>query len=411
MAGLSLKHAFVSGVPDNATSSEVQPSNWNAEHALTLDQFNLIGRQSAGNGPAEQLPTSAPVISFLAASTQLAMRAAMGQALTADIGLLQVTGAQIANATITAAQLAGITAQSMTVSALGKETINFGLTATVSGGSLTINLVSAAGGTPSITDPVKIVFRDATSGLPKLGTPSMVTVNTATNLVIGTGANLGVTVAATPFRGWLVAIDNNGTVILGAVVCTVTDTNGTTITGTPSEGTLISSTSIASGATTPGVIYASAGVSNVAFRVLGYFEYSAGLASAGVYSVAPTALELFGPGSRKPGDMIKAVYSNAGTPTITPTSIINVIRWSGSVDVGLGAGASASVTFVRTIASTPTTMFTRTLNDNTGGGTFVVSTSASGYDSPNTLSAVAYTMGNTGGSLARPSFTVEEIMA
>lgn len=347
MAGLSLKHAFVSGLPDNATSSEVQPSNWNAEHAITLDQFNLIGRQSAGNGPAEEIPCTSVAMTLLAASTQLAMRAALGQSLTADIGLLQVTGAQIANATITAAQLAGITAQSMTVSALGKQAINFGLTASVASGNLTINLVSAAGATPSITDPVKIVFRDATGGLPTLGTPSLVTVNTATSLVIPSGATLGVTVNATPFRGWIVAINNGGTVVLGTIVCNFLDSTGliTSFGGViRNEGMLLpTATAISTGADSGGVVYSSTGVSGKAFKILGYFEYSAGLASAGVYSIAPTGLSLFGPGDARPGDVVQHISNTTGTAAactsgtpapfspvqtlvVTPTSLINFIK-------------------------------------------------------------------------------------
>lgn len=430
MAGLSLKHAFVSGLPDNATSSEVQPSNWNAEHAITLDQFNLIGRQSAGNGPAEEIPCTSVAMTLLAASTQLAMRAALGQSLTADIGLLQVTGAQIANATITAAQLAGITAQSMTVSALGKEAINFGLTASVASGNLTINLVSAAGATPSITDPVKIVFRDATGGLPTLGTPSLVTVNTATSLVIPSGATLGVTVNATPFRGWVVAINNGGTVVLGTIVCNFLDSTGliTSFGGViRNEGMLLpTATAISTGADSGGVVYSSTGVSGKAFKILGYFEYSAGLASAGVYSIAPTGLSLFGPGDARPGDEVQRIvnttnvqatvasgtlapFSPVQTLVVTPTSLVNPIR----LVLNGVCTCTSTPAVLKWARGTTVVGFQTQVLVNSGGVPACLTT----YDTPGVLTATTYSVYGEGTSVALPigtsACTIEatEIMA
>lgn len=55
---VSLKHAFQSAVADGGDTSLVQPSNWNAEHTLTLDSGKLIGRYSAGNGSAQEITVS-----------------------------------------------------------------------------------------------------------------------------------------------------------------------------------------------------------------------------------------------------------------------------------------------------------------------------------------------------------------
>jgi hypothetical protein len=52
---VSLKHNFVSAVPDGGDTSLVRPSNWNDEHALTLGTGNLLGRSSSGTGVAEEI--------------------------------------------------------------------------------------------------------------------------------------------------------------------------------------------------------------------------------------------------------------------------------------------------------------------------------------------------------------------
>jgi hypothetical protein len=56
---VSLKHAFTSAVADGGDTSLVQPSNWNAEHTLSLAQGNILGRTAAaGTGAATEIPLS-----------------------------------------------------------------------------------------------------------------------------------------------------------------------------------------------------------------------------------------------------------------------------------------------------------------------------------------------------------------
>lgn len=52
---ISLKHNFQSAIADGGDTSLVQPSNWNAEHNLTLATSRLIGRTTAGTGAAEEI--------------------------------------------------------------------------------------------------------------------------------------------------------------------------------------------------------------------------------------------------------------------------------------------------------------------------------------------------------------------
>lgn len=52
---ISLKHAFQSAKADGADASLVRPSNWNAEHTLTLAASRLLGRATASAGAAEEI--------------------------------------------------------------------------------------------------------------------------------------------------------------------------------------------------------------------------------------------------------------------------------------------------------------------------------------------------------------------
>ena len=58
---VSLKHTFASAKTDSADATLVQPSNWNAEHQLTLATSRLLGRTTAGTGAAEEISVSAPL--------------------------------------------------------------------------------------------------------------------------------------------------------------------------------------------------------------------------------------------------------------------------------------------------------------------------------------------------------------
>lgn len=52
---VSLKHAFTSAKPDGPDATQVQPSNWNAEHTLTCATARVLGRTTAGDGAVEEL--------------------------------------------------------------------------------------------------------------------------------------------------------------------------------------------------------------------------------------------------------------------------------------------------------------------------------------------------------------------
>lgn len=52
---VSLKHTFQSAKADGGDTTLVQPSNWNADHNLTMAADRLLGRTTAGAGAAEEI--------------------------------------------------------------------------------------------------------------------------------------------------------------------------------------------------------------------------------------------------------------------------------------------------------------------------------------------------------------------
>lgn len=55
---ISIKHAFTSAKADGTDATLVQPSNWNAEHNITLAAGKVLGRDSSGAGAVQELPIS-----------------------------------------------------------------------------------------------------------------------------------------------------------------------------------------------------------------------------------------------------------------------------------------------------------------------------------------------------------------
>lgn len=53
---ISLKHSFASPKADGTDSTLVQPSNWNAEHSLSLAAGKVLGRVTGSAGAAQELP-------------------------------------------------------------------------------------------------------------------------------------------------------------------------------------------------------------------------------------------------------------------------------------------------------------------------------------------------------------------
>lgn len=288
------------------------------------------------------------------------------------------------------------------------DAVNINLQASVGSNILTIALKTKAGNDPSASDQVLIPFRDTTL---TSGDPVWVSVTSA--LSINTNAT-GATLASQnnkPFRFWVVAFNNAGSAVLalwhsgaGASSIALNPMN---------EATLQSTTGISAAATSAGVFYTPNGtsLSGKAFRILGYIEYVTGLATAGTYSAAPDIVQLFGPGIKKPGDIVQAAYATATSGTtssttvqtatnttvsLTPTSTANpvVVRATGVIgtvsnvngnlaQISRGSGPTLIGTKVSAAAST-----------NSGGTpvTASIPVTLEVLDAPNTTSSQGYTV-------------------
>lgn len=232
--------------------------------------------------------------------------------------------------------------------------VNIGLTSSVAASALTITLTGANGSTPSATNPVSIPFRSTTLSA-TTGAPVWATITAANSITINSAATLG-TSNSVPFRIWIFLEYNGGAPQLAVATCS----NITTIYPCASwESNRVTSTTISGFATSGGTLYAPTGVSNDAVRIIGYCDYAAGLATAGSYASACSSIQLFGPGIKKPGDVIQTVLASTAsavtqangtivtnlTTTITPTSTPNLIQaWASGPLANTASGTAATVT-------------------------------------------------------------------
>lgn len=221
--------------------------------------------------------------------------------------------------------------------------INLGLTATVGSSALTINVTGANGSAPSASNPVLVPFRSTTLAT---GTPSWTAITGALSIVVNSGATLGTSSSNVPFRVWIFLAYNAGTPELGVATCS----SATAIYPCAAwESTRVTTTTITGLANSLGTLYATTGVSSDSVRIIGYCDYASGLGTAGAWASACTTLQLTGPGSKKPGDVIQTIAPAFGTlivatgttlaatnvtATITPTSSANLIKYYASTSAG-----------------------------------------------------------------------------
>lgn len=192
--------------------------------------------------------------------------------------------------------------------------INGTFEASVAGGALTVALKTNASANPSASSPVICFFRVATAAS---GAYERVDVSAATSLVISSGSTLGAT-NGQAFRLWLVMFNDGGTVRLGLINCK----SGTNIYPLQ-ESQIVSSTAEggAGAADSAQVFYSGTAVTSKAMRVLGYLEWSAGLATAGTWDTAPTKVQMMSPGVPLPGRLVQSVYNPTGATATGSTTI------------------------------------------------------------------------------------------
>jgi hypothetical protein len=277
---------------------------------------------------------------------------------------------------------------------------NIGLAAGAAGNALTISLTAANGSALSSTNAAIALFRSPFS-LPA-GTAVQATVTAPLSITIPSGATLG-TSNGVPFRIWVFLDFNGGTPALGVATCS----NASTLFPCASwEYALRTSTTINASATNPGVLYAGTGVAADAVRIIGYCEYGSGLTTAGVWASSCTALQLFGPGIKKPGDQVQrsltpvtaqttisgsAFVTTALVQSMTPTSTANPIYATADVAFTVASGGTA-IGFIQLCRTSASNLFgtQQAVNNTAAGSSLAVGATVRGYDLPNSLAAVNY---------------------
>lgn len=249
--------------------------------------------------------------------------------------------------------------------------VNMGLSAAVAGNALTFTLTTASGGVPSTTSPVLVPFRSTTL---TTGTATWRTITSTRTLTVPSGATLGASSSSVSFRLWLFLEDNGGTPELAVAMCST----ATTIYPCASwENTLKTSIAIDTASDNAGVLYAPTAVTSDAVRIVGFCDYAGGLATAGTWASSCTALQLMGPGIKKPGDIVQSVYTsitggstttntysnsntapvaaNGATPgnvAITPTAAANLIRVSAELVLNNSGSANGMSAWIMNGATT-----------------------------------------------------------
>ena len=272
---------------------------------------------------------------------------------------------------------------------------NCTLAASVSSNALTVALKTQAGSDPSSGSPCVVSFRNATAAT---GYYTAVSVTAATSFSTGTSGSTFGSANNVPFRLWVTAFNNAGTVVLG-----ISKQSSSTAIFPLNEEAVQSSTacSACTNATTAGVFYTAAAQTSKAIRILGYLEWSSGLTTAGTWASGPTKIQLMGPGVRKPGatvQMVAAQYSTNTsttntTPTatgqsvsISPTSAVNMIHVA--VFGPLGQTTASKAGHIQIARGG--TGIGGTTSVYSAGGTIQNGIAIFGIDLPGTTSSTAY---------------------
>ena len=318
---VSLKHTFVSAIPDGADTSVVRPSNWNAEHTLTGTVNTLMGFDATG---ASQSVT-------------------VGSGLTYSAGSLTATGGGSGTVTSVAALTLGTSGTDLT------STVANGTTTPV----ITLNVPTASAsnrGVLSSTDWT--TFNNKGSGT--------ITSVTATAPVVSTGGTtpvISMAAATASVNGYLTSTDwttfnNKGS---GTV---------TSVTGT--------SPVVSSGGTTPAISMPAATTSVSGYLTSTDWTTFNNKGSGTVTSVTGTAPVVSSGGATPAISMAAATASVNGYLTSTDWTTFNN-KGSGTVTSVSGSGGTTGLTLTGGAITTTGTL--------TLGGTLAVANGGTGITS------------------------------
>ena len=207
----------------------------------------------------------------------------------------------------------------------GQAMVNGTLVASVNANALTFAIKTLAGTDPSPTDPVYIIFRNATSAT---GDYTVLGLTAATSFTVSSGSTLGSSDGK--FRIWVVGFNDGGTFRLGVIQCVSGTAHPVLSARTvdsiyPLAGQGIASSTAeggAGGADTAGTFYTGVAVTSKAYAVLGYATYEVAM-TAGAYATVPSRLDPFRVGMPLPGYVIQTKRTVTGAVATGTTTIPN----------------------------------------------------------------------------------------
>lgn len=285
------------------------------------------------------------------------------------------------------------------IGAAVSELQNVSFAVSASAGALTIALKDANGNDPTSTF---LTFRNAAiTASPNV--PSVLQISGPQSLTIPATSTCGFS-SNTAGRLWITGWNDGGTFRLGVFNATSLTASGANIYSL-SESGIGSSLQVVAGGNAAGQHYtAGAAVTNKPFRILGYVEWNASGMTAGTWTTTNlNAIVTFGPGIKKPGDLIKSAYTHTGTAsggistsslaafsgspaaTVTPDSAANPMRVKTYGTTQCSAAGSINLGLVRgsTLIGETETAYTETA----AGGCPVY---LQHWDLPNSASSVSY---------------------
>lgn len=240
----------------------------------------------------------------------------------------------------------------------GASMLNGQVTAVATANTLVLSILTTAGATPSTADTAFFNFRSAAL---TSGAPTILPLQSALTFTLATTSSLGCT-TSTLCRLWILASDTNGTGA-GIALCAFNALNASSISPL-NEAILFSSGSGTSGGTSSQLAYCSvSSVTSRPYRIVGYVEatWASGTGWTGL-----SLVQLFGPGIKKPGDVIQSVFNatatngtvsaNAGIPqaltngqslSINLSSSTNVVRGFLQSSMQNSAASSVSMQMAR----------------------------------------------------------------
>ncbi len=234
-------------------------------------------------------------------------------ALYVDSGKVQFDGALQVDGALTVGGAATFTGGFTAVSADPYALTNIRLSVVMSGNAVTVAVKTNADTDPTATDVVSLRFRNAT-----LGTSGTTTVNitSALSMAITSGSTLGC-VSAQAHRIYVGLLNNAGT----AELFVYNPLNGRSIRGL-SESALITTTA-EGGAGTAGTAqlpYSTIVRSNVAFRIIGFFEATE--ATAGTWATAASTIQELQPWMPRTGHIVGRSFSSDGVTSGALATIV-----------------------------------------------------------------------------------------